>query len=149
MVHDVFFMQEAIGEAKKAQRVDEIPVGAVIVNNRGVIVARAYNQVEQKKSQIAHAEILALQQLALEQNNWRLEDYTIYVTLQPCMMCMGALLLSRVHKIVYGSASPVFGVNIEVFDISPSYKASTKIYAGICEKEISLMLKDFFIKKRL
>lgn len=149
MVHDVFFMQEAIGEAKKAQSVDEIPVGAVIVDNQGNIIARAYNQVEQKKSQLAHAEILALQQLALEQTDWRLEDYTIYVTLQPCMMCMGALLLSRINRIVYGAASPIYGVNIEIFDISPSYKSATKIYAGVCEKEISLMLKDFFIKKRL
>ncbi len=149
MVHDVFFMQEAIGEAKKAQSVDEIPVGVVIVDKHGTIVARAYNQVEQKKSQVAHAEILALQQLAFMQNDWRLEDYTIYVTLQPCMMCMGALLLSRVHKIVYGAASPVYGVNIEIFEISAAYKSATKIYAGVCEKEISEMLRDFFIKKRL
>lgn len=149
MVHDVFFMQEAIGEAKKAEILDEIPVGAVIVDKNGSIVARAYNQVEQKKSQLAHAEILALQQLALKQDNWRLEDYTIYVTLQPCMMCMGALLLSRVKAIVYGATSPVYGVNVEIFEISPAYRSATKIYAGICEEEISVMLKDFFIKKRL
>jgi len=149
MVHDVFFMQEAIGQAKKAESLDEIPVGAVIVDKQGAIVARAYNQVEQKKSQLAHAEILALQQLSLQQDNWRLEDYTIYVTLQPCMMCMGALLLSRIKAIVYGAKSPIYGLNIEVFDISPAYKSATKIYPGLCEKEISLMLKDFFIRKRL
>ena len=148
MVRDVFFMQEAIGEAKKAQSFDEIPVGAVIVDKHGTIVARAYNQVEQKKSQMAHAEILALQQLALVQDNWRLEDYTIYVTLQPCMMCMGALLLYRIKGIVYGAKSPVYGVNIEVFDISPAYTSATTIYAGVCAQEISLMLKDFFVRKR-
>ena len=149
MVHDVFFMEQAVAEAKKAQSVDEIPVGAIIVDKQGVVVARAYNQVEQKNSQLAHAEILALQQLSSMQTDWRLEDYTIYVTLQPCMMCMGALLLSRVNKIVYGAPSPIYGLNIEVFDISPAYKSATKIYSGVCEKEISQMLKDFFIRKRL
>ena len=81
MVHDVFFMEQAVAEAKKAQSVDEIPVGAIIVDKQGVVVARAYNQVEQKNSQLAHAEILALQQLSSMQTDWRLEDYTIYVTL--------------------------------------------------------------------
>lgn len=148
MVHDVLFMQQAIAEAIKAQNVDEIPVGAVIVNKEGIIVARAYNQTEQKGSQLAHAEILALQQLAENKKGWRLEDYTIYVTLQPCMMCMGALLLSRIGKIVYGATSQVYGVKIELLDISPAYISATKVYAGVCEKEIQEMLKRFFINKR-
>jgi tRNA(adenine34) deaminase len=148
MVHDVFFMQQAIIEAKKAYAVDEIPVGVVIVDNQGIVVARAYNQVEQQGTQLAHAEILALRQLATLQTNWRLEEYTIYVTLQPCVMCMGALLLSRIKNIVYGASSPVYGVKLELFDIPQSYKSATKIYAGICEKEISDLLKDFFIKQR-
>ena len=148
MVHDVFFMQQAIGEATKAESVDEVPVGAIIVNSQGIIVARAYNQTEQKNSQLAHAEILALQQLAESKNGWRLEDYTMYVTLQPCMMCMGALLLSRIGKIVYGANSQVYGVKMELLDISPAYVSATKIYAGVCEKEIQEMLKKFFVKKR-
>lgn len=148
MVHDVFFMQQAIGEAIKAQSVDEIPVGAIIVNKEGIIVARAYNQTEQKSSQLAHAEILALQQLAESKNGWRLEDYTMYVTLQPCMMCLGALLLSRVGKIIYGANSQVYGVKMELLDISPAYLSATKIYAGVCEKEVQEMLKKFFVKKR-
>lgn len=145
MVHDIFFMRAALEQAHKAYLENEVPVGAVIVQD-GKIIAQAYNQVEQKKTQLAHAEMQVLTQVAGKQ--WRLQDCTVFVTLQPCMMCMGALLLSRVQCIVWGASSPIYGVQISVYDVPEIYTQSTKLYGGVLQDEVQELLQKFFKEQR-
>ena len=145
MVHDIFFMRKALNQAQKAYFENEVPVGAVIVQD-GIVIAQAYNQVEQKKTQLAHAEMQVLAQVAGMQ--WRLQDCIVFVTLQPCMMCMGALLLSRVQCIVWGASSPVYGVQIPVYDIPAIYTQSTKLYGGILQDEVQELMQKFFEEQR-
>mgnify|MGYP002514576881 CR=1 FL=1 len=95
MNDDILFMKEAIKQAKKAEAIDDVPIGAVIVKD-GVIIARAYNKREKLKDAIAHAEILAIQKACKKLNSWRLDGCTLYVTLEPCPMCAGSMILSRI-----------------------------------------------------
>lgn len=146
---DNFFMKEAIKQAKMAFSLDEVPVGAVVVHENKII-AKAYNQVEMLKDPTAHAEMLALTQACNSlQNKWLL-DCIIYVTIEPCSMCAGALVLSRIKKIVYGADDPKAGACGSVVNIinNKSLNHRPKIKKGILEKECSLILKEFFALKR-
>ncbi len=146
--NDDFFMANALIQANKAFDCDEVPIGAIIVDKAGNIIARAYNQVEKKESQLMHAELQVLAKATKKMKRWRLNDLTIYVTLQPCVMCMGALILSRIGRIVYAANSPLFGCNLDNLEWFGIYKDSLPaVEFQECAKSIEL-LKSFFIKQR-
>jgi tRNA(Arg) A34 adenosine deaminase TadA len=109
---DIIFMDAALEQAEIAAEQSEVPVGAVVIDEKGAIIARAYNQVEHTGTQRAHAEMLALEQAALSRGNWRLSGCWLYVTLEPCTMCMGLARLSRVAGVVYGARSPLMGYSL-------------------------------------
>ena len=149
MNDDILFMKEAIKQAKKAELIDDVPIGAVIVKD-GVIIARAYNKREKLKDAIAHAEILAIQKACRKLNSWRLDGCTLYVTLEPCPMCAGSMILSRMKRVVYGAYDPKGGcveICLHMYDHNgfnhyPEYKG------GVLEEECSNLLKEYFKKKR-
>ena len=143
------YMSRAIAEARKAAEAGEVPVGAVIVSN-GTIVGRAHNQVEMLHDPTAHAEMIAITQAAEYQGDWRLEGMTMYVTLEPCAMCAGAMVLARLQNVVYGAGDPRAGAAGSVIDV---FDAASRMYrvdvqGGLLADECADMLKDFFRKKR-
>ena len=145
-IHE-FFMNKAFIQAQKAYYYHEVPIGAVIVNPEGKIIARAYNQIEKKQTQTAHAELLALAK-AGKKFGWRLENCWIYVTLEPCSMCMHAIALSRMAGIVYGASSPVFGFSLDKNVNSGLDHWSMKIIKNIGKDQAAELLIKFFKEKR-
>ena len=146
---DIYFMKQALQQAQKAMDLDEVPIGAVIVNKEGKIISRAYNQVEKKHSQTAHAEMLAIAKAGKKLKDWRLEDCWIYVTLEPCAMCMVLIRLSRMKGVVFGADSPLFGYRLDKMLQLPVYKKDTFIIVkGVLPNEAATLLKQFFKKKR-
>ena len=147
------FMNEALKEAKKAYEKEEIPVGAVIVKD-GKIIARAYNLKESKHKTTSHAEINAIEKANKKLNAWRLENCEMYITLEPCMMCMGAIINARIKKIYIGTLDPKTGACESVIDIEKfKFNHKVDIETGILREECEYILKDFFkmlrrIKKR-
>lgn len=135
------FMEEALKEAKKAYEKLEIPVGAVIVQN-GKIIARAHNLKETKQTALAHAEILAIQKANKKLKNWRLLDCEMYVTLEPCEMCMGAITSSRIKKIFIGTTDPKKQEKIDTQKYYERY--GIEIEVGILQEESEYILKEFF-----
>lgn len=148
MKSDIFFMQQAVAQAKKAEKIDEVPIGAVLVDQDGQIIAKGYSQVEKHQNQQAHAEMLVLKKACKKKGSWRLLQTTLYVTLQPCMMCLGALYLSRVSRIVYGVRSLKFGISVDEVAESSIYKNLAVTVDYIEDEESKLLLKQFFKKKR-
>lgn len=148
IVRDEYFMYQALAQARKANLENEVPVGALIVSDDGKIIARAYNTVEKKCSQYAHAELLAIAKAGKKLDNWRLEGCWLYVTLQPCVMCMGLIRLSRLNGVVYGATSPLFGSGLDHAIPSSVYKSEIAIIGGILQDEAAVLLKEFFQKKR-
>lgn len=138
------FMKEAIKEAMKAYKKEEIPVGAIIVKD-GKIIARAHNLKETKKSVISHAEILAIEKANKKLKTWRLNDCEMYITLEPCTMCMGAIILSRMKKIYIGTMDYKTGACGSFIDLK-NYKFNHKIEVeiGVMQKECETILKEFF-----
>lgn len=146
---DLFFMQQALIEARKAHDMDEVPVGAVVVNKEGEIIGRGYNSVERDCTQRSHAESLALENAGKVMGDWRLEDCWVYVTLEPCAMCINLIKLSRCAGVVYGARSPLFGFQLDKIDKDSVYKRDAfSIVEGVCNEESAAMLKDFFKQKR-
>ena len=139
------WMKEALKEAKKAYGKLEIPVGAVIVKE-GKIIARAHNLKETKQTATAHAEILAIEKANKKLNNWRLLDCDIYVTLEPCDMCMGAIISSRIKNIYIGTLDPKKKQKIDIEKYKKEY--GVNITTGIMREESEYILKDFFKKLR-
>ena len=135
------FMNEALKEAKKAYEKLEIPVGAVIVKN-GKIISRAHNLKETKQTATAHAEILAIQKANKKLNNWRLIDCDMYVTLEPCSMCMGAIVSSRIKNIYIGTLDQKKEEKIDIQKYKEEYDVNIKY--GICGAECESILKEFF-----
>lgn len=143
------YMKLAIKEAMKARNIDEVPIGAIIVKDDKVI-AKAHNLREKKQQATAHAEILAIEKACKKLGTWRLEDCILYVTLEPCAMCTGATILSRIKHVVFGAKNPKGGCVescIEMykqqgFNHYPTYES------GILEEECSKILSDFFKEKR-
>ena len=142
-------MLEALKEAAKAFEADEVPVGAVIVHD-GKIIGRAHNQIKLLKDPTAHAEMIAITQAASYLGNERLINTAIYVTIEPCAMCAGALVLARVKRLVYGASDPKAGACGSVANIANNKKLNHRIKAkkGILEKDCAWLLKEFFKKKR-
>ncbi len=142
-------MATALKEAMAALRQDEVPVGAVIVKN-GSVIAKAHNQVEMLQDPTAHAEILAIGAAANHLGNRRIEGCTLYVTLEPCPMCAGALVLSRIDRVVFGSYDPKMGACSTLYNIVQDDRLNHRIevIAGVMDTESSSLLKDFFARKR-
>ncbi len=146
--HEVF-MREAIRQAKMAASVDEVPVGAVIVHERKII-ARAHNQIETLKDPTAHAEMIAITQATNYLHRKWLQECSLYVTIEPCSMCAGALVLSRISHLYYGAQEPKTGACGSVLNIAnhQALNHCIDVYGGILAEECSSLLSEFFQKKR-
>jgi len=142
-------MQKALNEARLAAAHDEVPVGAVIVQ-AGEIVGRGYNQVEQSQDASAHAEIVALRDASKQLNSWRLVDCELYVTLEPCTMCIGALQLARIRALVFGCRDGRAGAVGSCFNLAEhsAFGREIKVTEGVLEEESRALLKEFFEKRR-
>jgi len=146
---DEWYMQKALVLAHKAALQDEVPIGAIIVDRTGKIIGRGYNKVEQYHSQQEHAEMRALRQATRKKNDWRLDGATIYVTLEPCLMCLCSIGLGRCARLIYATHSPLFGSNIDKDAIPPLYtKHLRSISSGVCAEQAARLLKNFFKQKR-
>ncbi|MBR2011032.1 MAG: nucleoside deaminase [Clostridia bacterium] len=141
---DEAFMKLALAEAQKAAEVGETPIGAVVVSG-GKVIAAAHNTREHCHDITAHAELIAVRAAAKQKGDWRLGDCTVYVTLEPCPMCAGALLASRVSRVVYGAKDPTAGAMGTVINL-PRYPlgSSPTVTAGVLEAECRTILQDFF-----
>src|SRR5438067_1337953 len=146
---DEYFMREALRQALKAGKADEVPVGAVIVRARKII-ARAYNQVELLKDATAHAEMLALTQAEAAVGDWRLTDCDLYVTKEPCAMCAGALVHTRVRRVIFGCTDPSAGAAGSVMNLlqMPAFNHRCDVASGVLEDQCAIILQDFFRKRR-
>lgn len=146
---DQFFMQEAIEQAKLAVTIGEVPIGAIIVNAAGEIVGWGHNSVERDITQRSHAECLAIEHASKKLGDWRLNGHWLYVTLEPCSMCMGLIKLSRLDGVVYAAASPLFGFRLDNQEDLWVYKRDVfSVIEGVKKEESAALLKDFFHKKR-
>jgi tRNA(adenine34) deaminase len=143
------FMRRALVEAQAALAEDEVPIGAVIVH-QGDVIAAAHNQREQLRDPTAHAEMIAITQAAATLGNWRLEGCTLYVTLEPCPMCAGAIVLARIPSVVYGAADPKAGAAMTLYRLldDPRLNHRAEILPGILQEECAQLLSDFFAGKR-
>ena len=143
------FMMEALKQARKAYNIEEVPVGAVIVKD-GKIIARAYNQKEVKKDTTKHAEIIAIQKASKKLKAWRLTGCDLYVTLEPCAMCTGAIIQSRISNVYIGAMDAKTGCCGSVCNLFNDYKFNHQVNSetGICEEQCSKILRDFFKKLR-
>ncbi|HEY3226567.1 MAG TPA: tRNA adenosine(34) deaminase TadA [Planctomycetota bacterium] len=143
------WMEQAIRQAELAAEAGEVPVGAIIVKD-GRMLSRGHNQVEQLRDATAHAEMLAITAAEEALDNWRLEGAEIYVTLEPCAMCAGAMVLSRVSRIIYGAKDPAAGACGSVFDIvsEPRLKHRIPVVRGVLDDRCGALLKNFFRSRR-
>ena len=149
MNQDELFMKEALKEANKALLKDEVPIGCVIVKDNKII-ARGHNQKEKNKNAILHAEIVALNKAQKKLGDWRLNDCTLYVTVEPCLMCTGAITQTRIKRVVYGCSDPKGGaidtvINIKEIKYLNHYFESI---SKILEKDCSMIIKNYFKSKR-
>lgn len=143
-MNDLKFMRNAILEAKKAEKKDEVPVGCVIVLD-GKIIARAHNLRETNQQGTAHAEIIAINKACKKVGSWRLENAELYVTLEPCPMCSGAILQSRIKRVVFGAHEPKFGACGSVFNLfSIPFNHHVEICGGVLEEQCKDLLQSFF-----
>ncbi|MED3562810.1 tRNA adenosine(34) deaminase TadA [Bacillus xiapuensis] len=142
---DEYYMREAIKEAKKAEVLNEVPIGAVIVLE-GKIISRAHNLRENQQSAIAHAELLAIDHACRKTGSWRLEDATLYVTLEPCPMCSGAVILSRIKRVVYGAPDPKGGCAGTFMNLLQDgrFNHQSVVTKGVLEEECGQLLSSFF-----
>ncbi|MBO5286027.1 MAG: tRNA adenosine(34) deaminase TadA [Clostridia bacterium] len=144
-----FYMNKALEQAKKALSRDEVPIGAVIVKD-GVIIARGYNKRESSQNALAHAEIIAISKACKKLKSWRLDGAEIYVTLEPCPMCAGAIMNARISKIVFGAYEPKSGACGSKFDVigDSGLNHNAVFIGGVMEEECSLLIKNYFKSKR-
>ena len=149
MTQDEKYMRAALREAKKAYKLDEVPIGCVIVQN-DKIIARGYNRRNTDKNTLAHAEISAIKKASKKTGDWRLEDCTMYVTLEPCQMCAGAIVQSRLKKVVIASMNPKAGCAGSVINLlqMKQFNHQVEMVTGVLEEESSTMLSGFFQELR-
>lgn len=143
------FMREAIRQAKKAYALDEVPIGCVIVQD-GKIIARGYNRRNTDKNTLSHAELIAIKKAAKKTGDWRLEGCTMYITLEPCQMCAGAMVQARLTEAVIGSMNPKAGCAGSILNIleMPEFNHQVQVTRGVLEEECSAMLSRFFRELR-
>ena len=146
---DAKYMKEAIRQAKKAYAIGEVPIGCVIVRD-GKIISRGYNRRTIDKNTLAHAELAAIKKASKKLDDWRLEGCTMYVTLEPCQMCAGALVQSRIDRVVVGCMNPKAGCAGSILNLlqMPEFNHQVELETGVLEEECSQMMKDFFRELR-
>jgi len=143
-----FFMQAALKEAEKARKKDEVPVGCVIVQN-DKIISRGHNLKERRRSALMHAEISAIMRASRRLHRWRLGGCVLYVTLEPCPMCMGAVLSARIERVVYGTADPKAGACGSVYHINEGgLNHTVSVSGGVLKDECARLISDYFKGKR-
>jgi tRNA(adenine34) deaminase len=147
--NDEYFMREALRMANKAAKADEVPVGAIVVR-AGKIIGRAHNQVELLKDATAHAEMLALTQAEAAVGDWRLTDCNLYVTKEPCPMCAGAVVHTRIRRVIFGCTDPSAGAAGSVMNLLQMATLNHRcdIASGVLQTECAAILQDFFRKRR-
>lgn len=143
--NDEYFMEMAIAQAKKAGEAGEVPIGAVIMLN-GEVIAEAYNLRETEQSSIAHAEVLAIAEACRKLGTWRLEGAELYVTLEPCPMCAGAIMLSRIKRVVYGASDPKGGCAGTFMNLlqDERFNHQSEVVSGVLEEPCGALLSHFF-----
>ena len=143
------FMKEAIRQAKKARALEEVPIGCVIVYE-GKIIARGYNRRNTDKNTLSHAELNAIRKASKKLVDWRLEGCTMYITLEPCQMCAGAIIQARIPRVVIGSMNSKAGCAGSVLNIlqMPQFNHQAEVVRGVCEEQCSTMLSSFFKELR-
>ncbi|WP_029915306.1 tRNA adenosine(34) deaminase TadA [Pelobacter seleniigenes] len=146
---DRYFMQQALDEAALAEQLDEVPIGAVVVY-KGEIVGRGHNLRETSNDPTTHAEMIAIRQAAQALDSWRLLDCTLYVTLEPCVMCMGAIILARIPNLVFGCRDPRVGAVGSIYNLAEDERFNHRVAVqeGVLEQECSTQLKNFFQRLR-
>jgi len=144
------FMELALVEAKKAGQIGEVPIGAILVAENGEILSAAHNWTIKQVDPTAHAEILAVREAAVKLNNYRLLNTYLFVTVEPCMMCMGALLHARVKRIIYGATDPKWGAAGSLYNFAEDSRLNhrVEIINGVLEKECRTLMQAFFRAKR-
>ena len=149
MSEDERFMKEAIRQAKKAYAMEETPIGCVMVHE-GKIIARGYNKRNKKKNTLAHAEIIVINKASRVLGDWRLEECTMYITLEPCQMCAGAIVQARIPRVVIGCRNPKAGCAGSILNLLnvPAFNHQVELTEGILQEECSTLLKEFFRKLR-
>ena len=148
MSEDEKFMKEALRQAKKAYAMEETPIGCVLVHE-GKIIARGYNKRNKKKNTLAHAEIIVIDKASRVLGDWRLEECTMYVTLEPCPMCSGAIINSRLKRVVYGARDPKAGCCGGLTDLfALPFNHHPVIESGLMEAEAQALLQEFFVMLR-
>ena len=150
MTEDERFMKKALHQAKRAAAIGEIPIGCVIVRD-GKVIARGFNQRRSRKTTLAHAEMIAIDRASRKLGDWRLEGCTMYVTLEPCQMCSGALVQSRIDRVVIGTMNPKAGCAGSILNIlrMPEFNHQVEITGGVLQEECSAVLQDFFRDLRI
>ena len=150
MEQHIKYMKEALKQAKKAYALGEVPIGCVIIYENKII-ARGYNRRNTDKNTLAHAEITAINRASKKLGDWRLEDCTLYVTLEPCQMCAGAIVQSRITNVVMGCMNPKAGCGGSVLNIleMPEFNHQVNVLRGVMEEECSQILQDFFKELRI
>ena len=145
-----FFMREALKEAEKSLQKEEIPIGCVIVHN-GKIIGRGHNAREEQNLATLHAEIMAINEANTYIKNWRLLDCTLFVTIEPCVMCSGAIGLARIPKVIYGAPNTKFGAAGSLYDILTDERLNHRVSveAGLLEGECARIMRNFFKKRRV
>ncbi len=148
---DKKYMQLALKEARKAASLGEIPIGAVLVDNtNGEVIAAAHNMRETWQDATAHAEVIVIRQACAQLKRWRLNDCSLYVTVEPCPMCSGAIVNGRVDRVVYGCPDAKAGGAESIFNIitNPNLNHCAEVISGVCEEECAQVMKDFFKRRR-
>jgi len=142
-------MERALAQARTAAAIGEVPVGAVVVRN-GTVLAEAHNLIESTPDATAHAELLVLQAAARQTRSWRLEGITLYVTLEPCPMCAGAMVLARLQRLVYGASDPKKGAVDSVYDVlrHPANNHRVEVSSGLLAEPAGRLLREFFAARR-
>lgn len=142
-------MKEALRQAKKAEKLGEVPIGCVIVKD-GKIIARGYNRRNTDKNTLAHAELQAIRKASKAVGDWRLEECTMYITLEPCQMCAGAIVQARIQRVVIGCRNPKAGCAGSILNLLnvPAFNHQVELTEGILQEECSTLLKEFFRKLR-
>ena len=149
MESDANYMDLALAEARKAESVNEVPIGAVVVYE-GSVIGSGYNQPVSAADPTAHAEIIALRQAARHQRNYRLSNATMYCTVEPCIMCAGAMIHARIDRLVFGTPDPKAGSAGSIYNVlsDPRLNHSVDVISGVREDECASLLRDFFAKRR-
>lgn len=149
LTEDEKYMKEAVKQAKKAWKIEEVPIGCVIVYE-GKIIGRGYNRRTTDKNPLAHAELMAIKKASKVMKDWRLEDCTLYVTLEPCQMCSGAIVQSRIKRVVVGCMNPKAGCAGSILNLLQveRFNHQVELATGVLEEECSMMMKTFFKELR-